>query len=79
MALRRKRRLQETYEQQGGFKPGSTVQGIFGRPRARVIQLTRRRKKRRVASVDNGINRITTSGLGAFGIWAVATPMWIWR
>ena len=79
MALRRKRRLQETYKQKGGFKPGSTVRGIFGLPRARVIQLTRRQKKQRAECADDGMERITTSGFGEFGTWAVAIRMCIWR
>ena len=79
MALRRKRRLQETYEQKGGFKPGSTVYGIFGLPRARVVPLTRRRKKQRAECSGDGIEPITTSGSGESAIWAVVIPMCLWR
>jgi hypothetical protein len=44
---RRPRRLWDAYRFPG-FRPSSTVIGIFGDPLARILTLTRRSKKRRV-------------------------------
>jgi hypothetical protein len=41
----RKRRLWDTYAFPG-FRPEGTVRGIFGDPKARIIRLKRRSKKR---------------------------------
>jgi hypothetical protein len=43
--MQKQRRLWDTYRF-AGFRPGSTVQGIFGDPKARVVHLYRRGKKR---------------------------------
>ena len=45
---RRKRRLTDAYAFPG-FRPLATVQGIFGDPKARVVTLRRRSKKRAAA------------------------------
>ena len=42
---KRKRRLWDAYAFPG-FRPEGTVRGIFGDPKARIIRLTRRSKKR---------------------------------
>jgi hypothetical protein len=42
---KRRRRLWDTYSFPG-FRPAQTVRGIFGDPKARVIALNRRSKKR---------------------------------
>ena len=42
--MRKYRRLWDTYRFPG-FRPGTTVQGIFGDPKARVVYLHRRGKK----------------------------------
>jgi len=43
--MRKQRRLWDTYRFPG-FRPGTTVQGVFGDPKARVLRLHRRGKKR---------------------------------
>src|SRR5258708_34639963 len=48
MAGKRRRRLWDTYCFPG-FRPEKTVRGIFGDPKARVITLKRRSKKRPAA------------------------------
>ncbi|HKD66716.1 MAG TPA: hypothetical protein VKB84_07740 [Candidatus Binataceae bacterium] len=47
MAMR-KRRLQDAHSFPG-FQPLATVRGVFGDPQVRIVQLVRRRKKRREA------------------------------
>src|ERR1700680_3471789 len=47
-AAKRSRRLWDTYSFPG-FRPHQTVRGFFGDPKARVITLKRRSKKRLVA------------------------------
>lgn len=54
------RRLADTYRFPG-FRPSSTVHGIFGDPKARVVRLLRRGKKRAVGSVDAGRGPSTTT------------------
>src|SRR5512134_56353 len=49
-ASQRLRRLWDTYSF-AGFRAEPTVRGIFGDPKARVITLRRRSKKRRVGAV----------------------------
>ena len=49
-ASRRLRRLWDTYSF-AGFRAQPTVRGIFGDPKARVVTLTRRSKKRRAGAV----------------------------
>jgi hypothetical protein len=48
---RRKRRLCDAYAFPG-FRPEGTVRGIFGDPKARIIRLSRRSKKRSAARAD---------------------------
>ena len=48
---KRKRRLWDAYAF-AGFRPERTVRGIFGDPKARIIKLLRRSKKRAAAVVD---------------------------
>jgi len=47
----RQRRLWDAYAFPG-FRPQCTVRGVFGDPKARVIALVRRSKKRSAAAVD---------------------------
>jgi hypothetical protein len=56
-----------------GFVPQPQVRGLFGDPRAVVIPLRRRRKKRPAVFVAEFFARTTTSGPGVFGTWLVAT------
>jgi hypothetical protein len=64
-----------------GFRPEHTVSGIFGDPKARVIQLVRRGKKRFVASVALFITRFTTARPEGFGTSPVGmlASSWEWR
>src|SRR5258708_22303191 len=57
-ASKRRRRLWDTYSFPG-FRPEPTVSGIFGDPKARLITLKRRSKKRRAGagSRANGLVR----------------------
>ena len=56
-----------------GFVPLARIRGVFGDPRAVVITLQRRRKKRFVASAARRLGRTTTSGRDEPGISPAAT------
>jgi hypothetical protein len=58
-----------------GFVPQPRIQGIFGDPRAVVITLQRRRKKRFAASAGRSIAPTTIRGLGRPEISPVATSV----
>ena len=58
-----------------GFIPQPRIQGIFGDPRAVVITLQRRRKKRFAASAGRCVAPITIRGLGMPGISPAATSV----
>ena len=61
-APRKRKRLLDKYRFPG-FRPQEVVKGVFGDPRARVITLVRRSKKRPVASAA-GCNRVGTTASG---------------
>jgi hypothetical protein len=50
------------------FRPQPTVRGVFGDPKARVITLERRSKKRPAAAVVERSRVGTTGGRGRFAI-----------
>jgi hypothetical protein len=58
-----------------GFVPRPKVRGVFGDPRAVVITLQRRRKKRSAGSVDRSFVPTTTSDHAASAICLVATSV----
>ena len=58
-----------------GFVPQARVRGVFGDPRAVVITLQRRRKKRFAAPADKCLGPTTTSGPGVPETSPVATGM----
>jgi len=58
-----------------GFVPRPKVRGVFGDPRAVVISLQRRRKKRFAGSVDRSFVPTTTSDHAASAICPVATSV----
>jgi hypothetical protein len=58
-----------------GFVPRPKVRGVFGDPRAVVISLQRRRKKRSAGSVDRFFVPTTTSDHAASAICLVATSV----
>jgi len=61
--MQKQRRLWDTYRVPG-FRPGTTVQGIFGDPKARVLQLHRRGKKRFAdpAAISSEVGTIASGG-----------------
>jgi len=64
---KRKRRLWDAFAFPG-FRPEGTVRGIFGDPKARILRLKRRSKKRCAAVVDACITDGTTVGRVACAI-----------
>jgi hypothetical protein len=76
--MRKIMRLPDTYRFPG-FRPAATVRGIFGDPKARIVTLQRRRKKRPAASAVNPSAPITTASRGASATCPVATRVSTWR
>lgn len=76
-STRRKRRLWDAYAFPG-FRPLPTVHGVFGDPKARVVTLNRRSKKRLAAAVVVCDRVGTTDALVVFGICPVATCACTW-
>src|SRR5450830_1882124 len=75
---KRQRRLWDTYTFPG-FRPQPTVRGVFGDPKARLITLARRAKKR-PAGAAGGFIRVGTTGVyGGFAICRAATRASSWR
>jgi hypothetical protein len=74
----KRRRLLDEY-QFPGFRPKAGIQGKFGDPKARVIQLERTQKKQSAAAVAQHIGAITTRGRGRYGIYPVETLGFIWK
>ena len=64
-----------------GFRPAPTVVGIFGDPKARVIRLQRRGKKRRAEPAGSSIIPGTTGRYAVFATCPVGTceSTWSWR
>jgi len=77
-SAKRQRRLWDAYAFRG-FRPQPTVCGVFGDPKARVIILVRRSKKRSAAAVVERTRAGTTGAFGAFAISPVATRASTWR
>ena len=75
--FKRRRQLRDAYRFDG-FVPTSTVHGIFGDPKARVVRLARRRKKVSAATVVAGLRVTMTSKSGECGICPVVTPVFTW-
>ena len=61
-----------------GFRPLSTIRGIFGDPKARVIRLSRRGKKQNVGPAAKFFGHFTTTGYAEFEIYPAATAEYIW-
>jgi hypothetical protein len=72
-----KKRLWDAYRFPG-FMPETKVSGIFGDPKALVIKLRRRGKKRFVGFADGRTGRFTTARCDRFGIFRAATVVYIW-
>ena len=64
-----------------GFYPQQKISGIFGDPRALVIRLKRREKKRSVELVERSIVLSTTERPAGFGICpaGICGFTWTWR
>jgi hypothetical protein len=77
---RRLRRLWDTYRF-AGFRPGPTVVGVFGDPKARVIRLHRRGKKHAAVSVAARLEPGTTARfvVSAISPAAIRESIWTWR
>ena len=80
MAKKRKRarRLSDAYAF-AGFRPLPDVRGVFGDPKARIVTLVRRSKKRCAASVGERIAVGTTGARGGCAICRRATTASIWN
>jgi len=76
----KKRRLLDEY-QFPGFRPRSTIQGIFGKPGAWVIRLERTQKKRHAVAAARSIAVTTTRPCGGYGICPAGMPgfTWTWK
>src|SRR5258708_35766611 len=70
---KRRRRLWDTYWFPG-FRPQPTVHGIFGDPKARVITLNRRSKKRAAGAAVMSRWAGTTGKFGGCGVFRGAEP-----
>src|SRR5450759_3711380 len=74
---KRQRRLWDTYTFPG-FRPQPTVRGVFGDPKARIITLARRAKKRFAGAAGEFIRVGTTGVYGRFAICRAAIgPAWM--
>jgi len=62
-----------------GFRPRAKIQGVFGDPKARVIRLERRQKKRHAAVAISCIGVPTTRQSGGYGTCPAGMPEYTWR
>jgi len=74
----KQRRLLDEYRFPG-YRPKAGIRGVFGDPRARVIQLKRTGKKRYVDVAVRFTDAITTRRYVGYGICPVGTLGSIWR
>jgi hypothetical protein len=79
MARLKKKRLRDAYRFPG-FVPLAAVQGVFGDPKAVIVKLSRRRKKRSAVGAVNGVAVITTDGSNECGIFRaeIGGSTWKW-
>ena len=61
-----------------GVRPKARLRGVFGDPKARIITLTRRSKKRCVVVVAEPIVAFTIAPRGRYGISPLATCASTW-
>jgi hypothetical protein len=76
-SIKRTRRLWDTYAFEG-FRPSSSVRGVFGDPKARVIALVRRSKKLYVAAAGKYNKAGTTVESARFEICHAAIRECTW-
>lgn len=62
-----------------GFRPLAMVRGLFGDPKARIVSLQRRRKKRSAASVANPSGAFTTARYAGYATCRAATLASTWK
>ena len=72
------RRLLDAYRFPG-FRPQATVKGVFGDPKARIVTLVRRGKKRCAVAAVIGSPAGTTTSDDVFGTCHVATHASGWN
>jgi hypothetical protein len=76
--MRIPRRLADAYRFPG-FRPETLVRGLFGDPKARLVALRRRRKKRPVGHAVKRIEPFTTASFAASAICRAATLACSWN
>ncbi len=76
--MEKKRKLLDEYRFPG-FRPRAGVHGVFGDPKARVIRLERRQKKRSVDVVEKHTEAITTRRFGGYEICPVGMHGYTWK
>ena len=74
----KKKRLRDEYRLPG-YSPKAEIKGIFGDPKARVIQLERTQKKRYAGVVEKFIGVITTRKYVRCGIYRVVMHGFTWK
>jgi hypothetical protein len=76
--MEKKRQLLDEYRFPG-FRPRAYVYGVFGDPKARVIQLERTQKKQTVDVVGKYTEAITTGRFGGYEICRVEMHGYTWK
>ena len=76
--MRKHKRLADAYRFPG-FTPSMTVKGVFGDPKARVVELKRRQKKLSALCVVVRLAVFTTASGVVFVISPAGTRACIWR
>jgi hypothetical protein len=76
--MEKQRRLEDAYRFPG-FEPEKSVRGLFGDPKARVLRLQRRQKKRLAESAGSGRGPSTTASSGESATSRAETPASTWR
>ena len=80
IAMRKMKTLYDAYRFPG-FRPLRVIKGVFGDPKARVIQMVRRGKKRSAGCVEPSTFNITTTPGAGSVIYPTGTHAFIsrWR
>jgi hypothetical protein len=76
--MKKKKRLWDTYRFPG-YRPSSTIMGVFGDPQALVVKLERRGKKQYAAFVEPYTGATMTGRDAESGISPVETSASTWR
>ena len=78
MAILKRKRLRDAYRFPG-FVPMAAVQGVFGDPKAVVVKLSRRRKKRCAVNAVAGVAVTTTTESSKSGICRAEIGEFTWK